>query len=192
MINSKNDYLKYLKQDKLALGKNYKSPKLVHDDIWRFEILLRKTEYYVNCKKTFIGKLYSKVLQFLYYKKRLKYNTYIPLNVFGPGLSIAHFGSIIVNGNAKIGKNCRIQDSVTIGATNGASDAPVLGDNIFIGSGARIIGKVNIASDIAIGSNAVVVNNFNESGITIGGVPAKKISDNNSHSNLNKYLEIDK
>ena len=192
MINSKNDYLKYLKQDKLALGKNYKSPKLVHDEIWRFEIQLRKTEYYVNCKKTFIGKLYSKVLQFLYYKKRLKYNTYIPLNVFGPGLSIAHFGSIIVNGNAKIGKNCRIQDSVTIGATNGASDAPVLGDNIFIGSGARIIGKVNIASDIAIGSNAVVVNNFNESGITIGGVPAKKISDNNSHSNLNKYLEIDK
>lgn len=192
MINSKNDYLKYLKQDKLALGKNYKSPKLVHDEIWRFEILLRKTEYYVNCKKTFIGKLYSKVLQFLYYKKRLKYNTYIPLNVFGPGLSIAHFGSIIVNGNAKIGKNCRIQDSVTIRATNGASDAPVLGDNIFIGSGARIIGKVNIASDIAIGSNAVVVNNFNESGITIGGVPAKKISDNNSHSNLNKYLEIDK
>lgn len=192
MINSKNDYLKYLKQDKLALGKNYKSPKLVHDEIWRFEILLRKTEYYVNCKKTFIGKLYSKVLQFLYYKKRLKYNTYIPLNVFGPGRSIAHFGSIIVNGNAKIGKNCRIQDSVTIGATNGASDAPVLGDNIFIGSGARIIGKVNIASDIAIGSNAVVVNNFNESGITIGGVPAKKISDNNSHSNLNKYLEIDK
>ena len=192
MINSKNDYLKYLKQDKLALGKNYKSPKLVHDEIWRFEILLRKTEYYVNCKKTFIGKLYSKVLQFLYYKKRLKYNTYIPLNVFGPGFSIAHSGSIIVNGNAKIGKNCRIQDSVTIGATNGASDAPVLGDNIFIGSGARIIGKVNIASDIAIGSNAVVVNNFNESGITIGGVPAKKISDNNSHSNLNKYLEIDK
>ena len=169
MINSKNDYLKYLKQDKLALGKNYKSPKLVHDEIWR---LLRKTEYYVNCKKTFIGKLYSKVLQFLYYKKRLKYNTYIPLNVFGPGFSIAHFGSIIVNGNAKIGKNCRIQDSVTIGATNGASDAPVLGDNIFIGSGARIIGKVNIASDIAIGSNAVVVNNL--------------------HSNLNKYLEIDK
>ena len=121
-----------------------------------------------------LGTFPKKRLQFLYYKKRLKYNTYIPLNVFGPGLSIAHFGSIIVNGNAKIGKNCRIQDSVTIGATNGASDAPVLGDNIFIGSGARIIGKVNIASDIAIGSNAVVVNNFNESGITIGGVPAKK------------------
>ena len=192
MISSKNDYLKYLEQDKLALGKKYKSPKLVHDEIWRFEILLRKTEFYVNCKKTFVGKIFGKVLQFLYYKKRLKYNTYIPLNVFGPGLSIAHFGSIIVNGNAKVGENCRIQDSVTIGATNGESDAPVIGNNGFIGSGARIIGKVNIASDIAIGANAVVVKDFNKSGITIGGVPAKKISDNNSHSNLNKCLEIDK
>ena len=175
VINSKNDYLKYLEQDKLALGKKYKFPKLVHDEIWRFEILLRKTEYYVNCKKTFIGKLCGKALQFLYYKKRLKYNTYIP-----------------VNGNAKVGENCRIQDSVTIGATNGESDAPVIGNNVFIGSGARIIGKVNIASDIAIGANAVVVKDFNKSGITIGGVPAKKISDNNSHSNLNKCLEIDK
>ena len=192
VINSKNDYLKYLEQDKLALGKKYKFPKLVHDEIWRFEILLRKTEFYVNCKKTFVGKIFGKVLQFLYYKKRLKYNTYIPLNVFGPGLSIAHFGSIIVNGNAKVGENCRIQDSVTIGATNGESDAPVIGNNVFIGSGARIIGKVNIASDIAIGANAVVVKDFNKSGITIGGVPAKKISDNNSHSNLNKCLEIDK
>lgn len=192
MISSKNDYLKYLEQDKLALRKKYKSPKLVHDEIWRFEILLRKTEFYVNCKKTFVGKIFGKVLQFLYYKKRLKYNTYIPLNVFGPGLSIAHFGSIIVNGNAKVGENCRIQDSVTIGATNGESDAPVIGNNVFIGSGARIIGKVNIASDIAIGANAVVVKDFNKSGITIGGVPAKKISDNNSHSNLNKCLEIDK
>ena len=192
VINSKNDYLKYLEQDKLALGKKYKFPKLVHDEIWRFEILLRKTEFYVNCKKTFVGKIFGKVLQFLYYKKRLKYNTYIPLNVFGPGLSIAHFGSIVVNGNAKVGENCRIQDSVTIGATNGESDAPVIGNNVFIGSGARIIGKVNIASDIAIGANAVVVKDFNKSGITIGGVPAKKISDNNSHSNLNKCLEIDK
>lgn len=192
MISSKNDYLKYLEQDKLALGKKYKSPKLVHDEIWRFEILLRKTEFYVNCKKTFVGKIFGKVLQFLFHKKRLKYNTYIPLNVFGPGLSIAHFGSIIVNGNAKVGENCRIQDSVTIGATNGESDAPVIGNNVFIGSGARIIGKVNIASDIAIGANAVVVKDFNKSGITIGGVPAKKISDNNSHSNLNKCLEIDK
>ena len=60
VINSKNDYLKYLEQDKLALGKKYKFPKLVHDEIWRFEILLRKTEYYVNCKKNIYWKIMRK------------------------------------------------------------------------------------------------------------------------------------
>lgn len=188
MIKNKKDYKMYLDADRIALGKEYRKPKFVHDEIWKFERLLRKTEYYTNCRRDVIGKIYSMFLQFYYYKKRLKYNTYIPLNVFGPGLSIAHFGSIVVNGNAKIGKNCRIQESTTIGATNGSDKAPIIGNNIFIGSGSRIIGEIEIGNDIAIGANAVVINNFKEDGITIAGVPAKKISDNDSHSNLNKMI----
>ena len=188
MIRTKGDYKEFLLRDKIALGKTYKKPKVIGDEIWKFEILLRKTEYYVNCRKDLFGKIYSMYLQLRYYKKRLKYNTYIPLNVFDAGLSIAHFGSIVVNGNAKVGKNCRIQESTTIGSTNGSNSAPILGDNVFIGSGARIIGEINVANDIAIGANAVVNKNFLTPGITIGGVPAKKISNNNSHLNLNKNI----
>ena len=188
MIKSKNDYKYFLDADRIALGKNYKKPKIIHDEIWKFEILLRKTEYYVNCRRDIFGKIFGLFLQILYYKKRIKYNTYIPLNVFESGLSIAHFGSIVVNGNAKIGKNCRIQESTTIGATNGNDKAPILGDNIFIGSGARIIGEIELGNDIAIGANAVVNKSFKENGITIAGVPAKKISSNNSHSNLNSMI----
>ena len=150
---------------------------------------MRKAEYYKNCSKTFLGKIYSKWVQFLYYKKRIKFGFSIPLNVFGPGLSIAHIGTIVVNGNARIGKNCRIQECTTIGATNGSTLAPILGDNIFIGSGARIIGNIKIANNIAIGANAMVNKSFEDDGITIAGVPAKKISDRNSHSNLNELLE---
>lgn len=190
MIQTKKDYKYYLECDKIALGKKYKYPKLIGDEIWLFERLMRKAEYYKNCHKTIIGKLYSKYLQFKYYKKRIKLGFSIPLNVFGPGLSIAHYGTIVVNGNTIVGKNCRIQECTTIGATNGSENAPILGDNIFIGSGARIIGDINIANDICIGANAMVTKSFNERGITIAGVPAKKISDNNSHSNLNKLLEI--
>lgn len=73
---------------------------------------------------------------------------------------------------------------VNIGATNGEDQAAKLGDNVFIGSGAKIIGNIQIASDVAIGANAVVVNDVLEPGITVGGVPAKKISNNNSHSNI--------
>lgn len=184
MILSKQDYKHYLECDKRALGKNRKRPRLIGDEIWQFQILMRKAEYYKNCSKTLIGKIYSQWLQFKYYKKRIKLGFSIPLNVFGPGLSIAHYGTIVVNGNAIVGKNCRIQESTTIGATNGSEKAPKLGDNIFIGSGARIIGDIEIADDIAIGANAMVNKSFKTGGITIAGVPAKKISDKNSHSNL--------
>lgn len=188
MIRSKDDYLYYLYCDKIALGKKDNKPKMIHDEIWKFERLLRKTEYYVNCRNDLIGRIYGMYLQLKYYRLRLKRNTYIPLNVFGPGLSIAHFGSIVVNGNARVGKNCRIQDSVTIGATNGSDSAPVLGDNIFIGSGARIIGEITIANDVAIGANAAVVRNVSQIGITVGGTPARQISSNNSHANLAQLL----
>lgn len=188
MINNKESYKYYLKCDKIALGKKYRRPKIIGDDIWKFERLMRKTEYYTNCSTNIFRKIYSKYLQYKYYKTRIRLGFSIPLNVFGPGLSIAHYGTIVVNGNAKIGKNCRIQESTTIGATNGSQKAPILGDNIFIGSGARIIGDISIANDIAIGANAVVNKTFTEDGITIAGVPAKKISNNNSHSNLNKAI----
>lgn len=109
----------------------------------------------------------------------------IPLNVFGPGLSIAHHGTIVVAQEAHIGANCRIHEGVTIGATNGTSDAAHIGNNVFIGTGAKIIGKVVVGDDVAIAANAVVVKDvLTDSGCTVGGVPAKVISMNNSHSNL--------
>lgn len=188
MINSREDLKYYLCQDKRALGKSYNRPKFVGDEIWKFEILMRKTEYYTNCSRNFFQKIYSMLLQYKYYKMRIKYGFSIPLNVFGPGLSIAHIGTIIVNGNSLIGKNCRVQDGVTIGTTNGSNKAPVLGDNIFIGSGAKIIGNITIANNIAIGANSVVNKSFNTDNITIAGVPAKKVSDNSSFSNLNKSV----
>lgn len=189
MIKSKEEYKYYLYCDKMALNKKQKFPRVIGDEIWQFQRLMRKAEYYKNCHKSIIGKIYSYWLQYKYHKKRIKLGFSIPLNVFGPGLSIAHYGTIVVNGNAKVGKNCRIQESTTIGATNGLLKAPVLGDNIFIGSGARIIGAVEIASDIAIGANALVNHSYTENGITIAGVPAKKISDNNSHMNLSPLLK---
>lgn len=192
MIDSKEKYKKYLKSDKKALGITKRRPSFIGDEIWKFEILLRKTEYYKNTSgHNPLKKVFYYISLFRFHRFRVKLGFSIPLNVFGPGLSIAHRGTIVVNGNAKIGKNCRIQECTTIGATNGESSAPILGDNIFIGSGARIIGNIKIADDIAIGANAVVNKDFDIPGITIAGVPAKKVSDNNSHSNLCKELFLE-
>lgn len=61
-----------------------------------------------------IGSLYKRRL----YKLGMKCGRFsIPVNYFGHGLSIAHGGTIIVNDIARVGKNCRIHEGVTIGAT---------------------------------------------------------------------------
>lgn len=122
-----------------------------------------------------------------YYKIRyrqlgVKLGLSIPLNVFDFGLSIAHYGAICVNNKASIGKYCRIHEGVTIGASGGG--APSIGDNVFIGTGAKVIGDIMIESDVAIGANAVVNKSILKRGVTVAGVPATIISTNSSISLL--------
>lgn len=184
MISSKRELIEYLKAYKESLGIQYRRPKLLRDEIWRFEIALRKAEYANNCAKGYLGKVYKIITRLRFHRKSVKLGFSIPLNVFGKGLSIAHYGTIVVNSKAKIGNFCRIQDSITIGATGGVDKGPEIGDYCFIGSGARIIGDIKIADKVAIGVNAVVVKSILESNTTWAGVPAKKISNKDSSSNL--------
>ncbi len=126
-------------------------------------------------------------MQYKYKKLSIKYGFSIPLNVFGPGLAIVHLGTIVVASGAKVGANCRIHEGVTIGATNKSDKAAIIGDNVFIGSGAKIIGEVHISSNVAVAANAVVVKDVDlPNGGTIGGIPAKLISENTSALNLVK------
>lgn len=134
------------------------------------------------------GNLLYYILRLKYHRLSLKLGFSIPINVFREGLSIAHYGTIVVSNHAKVGKNCRIHEGVNIGSTNGNEMAPQIGDNVFIGTGAKIIGNISIADDVAIGANAVVVKSITEKGVTYGGVPAKKISGNSSRANLTKDL----
>lgn len=185
MIRSKQDLKRYLEQDQIALGKkNQRRPSRLGDEVWRFQILMRRTEYYVNTAKGPAGKLIAKWYRLRYHRYCVKMGFHVPLNIFEEGLSIAHYGALVVNSKAKVGKNCRIHAMVVIGATNGDPAAPVIGDNVYIGAGAKIIGDIRIADDVAIGANAVVVKSIDEKGTTWGGVPAKKISDRDSRSNL--------
>lgn len=74
----------------------------------------------------------------------------------GKGLRIHHFGGIIVHPTAKIGKNCTLYHGVTIGDRGGGGGAAVIGDNVMIGAGAKIIGEIVIGDNCKIGANAVV------------------------------------
>lgn len=190
MINSKQDLRYYMECDRVSLriGDSKKRPGLIGNFIWKYEIFLRKAEYHTNCS----GRRSLRRMYYLFRYRRLglKLGFSIPLNAVGPGLSLAHPGTVIINSKSKIGCNCRIQTGVTLGTTNGSVEAPVIGDNVFLGEGCKIIGNLSVADDVCIGANAVVVKSITEAGTTWGGVPAKKISDRSSASNIVRATEI--
>lgn len=182
MIKSKKDYKEYVCEDLKAMGrtkKNFLSMNL--DWTLKFQLALRKAEYYQNCCKGFWQK---PLVAFYKYRYRIlgnKCGYTIPLNVCGKGLNIAHLGTIVINGGTKIGDYCRIHVGVNIGTSAGEKNAaPIIGDRVYIGPGVKIFGPINIASDIVIGANAVVNKSFVTPGVTIGGVPAKQISEKSS------------
>jgi len=185
MIQNKEDYKYYLDQDKKALrvGKSnffgqivsYISPNL----IWKFQKTLRTLEYYENRNKKGLSKLYYLYLKYKYKNISVKLGFSIPPNVFGPGLAIAHYGTIVINGNAKVGANCRMHACVNIGASGGQEEAPQLGDNVYIAPGAKIYGNITIASNTAIGANAVVNKSFDKENTVLAGIPAKVIGEVN-------------
>lgn len=182
MIRSKQDYLNYLKADRIHQVNQKKrslGTRIIYLFIGRYDVsdflqLLRKVEYYQNCKKSQISKGYCRYLRAKLYADGVKLGFYINPNCIGPGLSISHPGTIIISQIAKVGANCRINPCVVIGQNRGK--APKIGNNVFIGAGAKVIGDITIADGIAIGANSVVNKSFLEPNITIAGIPAKKVS----------------
>jgi serine O-acetyltransferase len=76
----------------------------------------------------------------------------------GPGLRIAHGVGIVIGGYAKIGRNALILHQVTIGSPSPdrVERMPVIGDNVFIGAGAKVIGPITVGDDVFVGVNAIV------------------------------------
>ncbi|AWV98043.1 serine O-acetyltransferase [Arcticibacterium luteifluviistationis] len=182
MIQSKKEYLEYLTEDKNSLGikTNWKTPikeLIAPNYIWKFQKKLRKLEYYKNSRTDFLGKLYGSFLKIRFRKYSLRMGFSIPINVFGPGLAIVHYGTIVINDKAKIGKNCRIHANTNIGASGGSKKAPQIGNNVYIGPGAKIFGDITIGNNIAIAANSSVNKSFNEDGIMLAGSPAKRIKE---------------
>lgn len=102
------------------------------------------------------------------------------------GLYIGHYGGIIVNGGSVIGRNCNLSHGVTLGKSYRGPRAgcPVIGDNVFIGPGAKIIGHVVLGNNSAVGANCVVIEDVPESGVVVG-VPGRVVSQKGSADYIN-------
>ena len=176
MIQSKSELLDYLEADKIALGRKTKKPR-ISDLIWKYEIVLRKCEYYANCRRDFLGRVIGKIYKYKKFKIETKCGFLIPINVVDKGLAIVHIGPVIISRNARIGKNFRVHVGVNVGAdARDGNAAPHIGDNVYIAPGAKLFGEIYIADNIAVGANAVVNKDFLTPNVSLGGVPARIIS----------------
>lgn len=81
-----------------------------------------------------------------------------PLAEIGPGLRIAHGQGLVIGGYARIGADALLLHQVTVGSPSPerVEEMPVLGERVFVGAGAKILGRVTIGDDVFIGVNAVV------------------------------------
>lgn len=100
-----------------------------------------------------------------------------PETAIGPGLYIGHCGGIHFNPEARVGRNCNVSQGVTLGQANRGRrrGAPVIGDGVYIGPGAKIVGAVRVGDNVAIGANCVVTRDLPDNAVAAG-VPGQVIS----------------
>lgn len=143
---------------------------------FRFMMLYRMARAHSRHSLTgLIARIWFKRLQ-------VKYGFQIPITCeIGDGLFLGHFGNIVINQGATIGKNCNIAQGVTIGYVSRGKrqGCPVIGDRVWIGANAVIVGNVRIGNDVLIAPLSFV--NFDvPDGAVVSGNPAVIISDRGS------------
>ena len=175
MITSKSDLKEFIEADKKANRFTYWSP--ITNTRCKFLRTLRKLEFLINTHA-------SRLLIFIYRRRLQSLSERLGITIgpkcFGKGLYIPHYGSIVVNGTARFGDNCIVQNGVNV------SESVVCGGGIYLGAGSKLLIGVNLADNIIVGANAVVTKSFNEPNIVLAGIPARKISEKGMKSGRKK------
>ena len=150
-------------------------------------IFWMRTCYYTRSKPVLKYSIYPFsriILNHLMYKYGISID---PCTKIGSGFYIGHFGGIVVNDQSVIGKNCNMSHGVTVGQANRGKNKgyPMLGDNIFIGPGAKIVGAIKIGNNVAIGANCVVTKDIQDNSVVVG-IPGRVISLKGSKGYVNR------
>lgn len=178
MIDYKNNKLKnVLKYERSLYYDTYLSyliHKIMHAEtaiIYKFQKYLRKAEFY---------KFKNKKIRFaIYLRKKNKLGNKLGFSIhcgtFDMGLKIHHIGTVVVNGDARVGKNCTLHGNNCIGNTNDDNSlVPMIGDNFKLGFDSMVYGKVKICDNVTIGAKSLVNKDISNEGIYVG-IPIKLV-----------------
>jgi serine O-acetyltransferase len=158
--------------------KNIREDFAAYDRRWGAQgfwvmIVYRFGRWRYGVRPVLLRKLCSLIYKLLYILIQIITGIELPCEVpVGRNFIIDHFGGIIISGFAKFGDNCRIRDGVVVGINRvGETRAPSIGNNVDIGSGAKLLGPIHIGDNVLIGANAVVLCDVPDNSIAVG-VPA--------------------
>jgi serine O-acetyltransferase len=123
-----------------------------------------------------VRKCFSFLYKFMYKVVQVLTGIELPCEVpVGKNFRIDHFGYVVVSGFAKFGDGCVLRSGVVVGLQRTEDPgAPTIGNNVDIGTGAKVLGKITIGNDVLIGANSVVITDVPDNSIAVG-IPARII-----------------
>lgn len=157
---------------------NIRQDLKAHDDDWAAQgfwvmLVYRFGRWRYRVRPALLRKFFSVLYKFLFKLVQIVTGIELPCEVeLGRGFVIDHFGGIVISGYARFGDNCRIRNGVVVGLKKvGEPCAPIIGNNVDIGAGAKILGPIRVGDNVFIGANAVVICDVPDNSIAVG-VPA--------------------
>ena len=134
--------------------------------------MLRNTEYFYNNRQ---NSLLHRILYILWriHLKRVsfRYKIYVGLNTCGPGLRIVHISGGVHINCKKVGENFTITSGCVVGKKGDNENRAIIGNNVSLSLGTKVIGKVSIGDNVKTGPNTVIVKDI-PSNVAVSGVPA--------------------
>ena len=150
-----------------------------HDRDWGAQgfwvmMVYRFGRWRYGVRPAIVRKLFSFIYKVLFKFIQIVTGIELPCEVqIGRNFVIDHFGGIIISGYAQFGDNCRIRNGVVVGLRRVEEKcAPIIGDDVDIGAGAKILGSIHIGNHVLIGANAVVLCDVPDNSVAAG-VPAQ-------------------
>ena len=156
---------------------------------YKYVFWMRLTQFTYGRNFLILAKIYAYIrLQLIRNKTGIQIS---PATKIGKGFYIGHWGSIVINAR-EIGENVNIIQTCTIGVAyrGDRGGTPIIGNNVYIGSGARIFGGIRVGNNVAIGVNSVVTRDVEDNSVIVG-APAKVISNKGSEGYIYSYIDSD-